>query len=639
MSLGRKPLLLEVVLALGFVMLLTPVTLPVVSHLGLPGLQYDEALGAAPAMRFLAGGGPAEPMQIGPSVIHPFGRPLPVMLMAYIGPIKPLAQLPWLAGTTPSPGTPAVMTREALVERTRRVRWMALGAVLANLALTAWLVRRLWGPVESFLAVVLLLLDPSWIFYLTRDAGPAVLAILLKLATLVLGLTWWRRGGLGWLGGAAFAAGLGISHKVDFLWWLVSLGIVLVLLAGRPRRLARWSPSAEDPPPSTALRAGGRQWTVGALGLLLGSAPVVTFNLATGGATFAPLVERLGQSGPGSVAALPASLLRRLGQIPELLSGEAVGRLFFYDPSLGGGRGAGAVSLLGALATFLILASALGLVLRGGGAWLAALRAERPTDAGRHLAGLGLVLIPAGVLLASTLSPTTLGSHHLLMLYPELWVMVAVALGSLWHRGEPVEAGEAVADPGGGRRPGPGRSAVRQGAVRGVVVALVAAVLAGQLMVGHRVHERLETTGGVGFWSDAIVPLARDLARRGEPVVLLDWGFTNNLIVLGGSRLALEPAYRELWRHPPSPELVDPYLRLGGLYLTHPPRFAKYRQMEDWLHERARLRGWHVTVEQRFHQRDGREVYRLLRVVRVPRDLDFLPLDFFAIEPVVASEP
>ena len=148
------------------------------------------------------------------------------------------------------------------------------------------------------------------------------------------------------------------------------------------------------------------------------------------------------------------------------------------------------------------------------------------------------------------------------------------------------------------------------------MVLLVGAVnLTAVLHIDHK----LQTTGGTGFWSDAITELADDLEVRGERVVLLDWGFTDNLIVLTEGRVALEPAYRELWRRPASqremPEILAPYIEPGALYLLHAPGFARYRRMPDLFRAAAEEQGLSESIEARFHQRDGREVYRLVRLV------------------------
>lgn len=517
-------------------------------RLSLPGLQYDECLAAAPAVSFVRGTELAEPMHIRPSVIHPFGRPLPVMIMPYIGPVKTLLHIPFFTVFGISTVT---------------VRLLPLLAGLASLVLTGWIARRLWGRAVANLTMLLLALDPSWVFYITRDVGPAALAVLFKLLAVAAGLRWWQDRRLWDLAACGFFLGLGISHKVDFLWVVAALAVPLAVLA--PRELAD--------------RLHGqflRTITTGSIALLLGAAPIVAFNLATGGHTFGPFVQRLFATGPQSLlGGFFTALGTRLEQTAGLLDGGLVHRVFFGTPGPGGGWAW--------LVPALVAASLI---------WL--LVAPRRSSATRL--GRALMLHVAVLLVASCFSPTALGPHHLLTLYPALHLAMAVAAVDLCRR-----------------------FAASRTVLAGVSAALVLLVGAVNLTAVLGIDQKLRTTGGTGFWSDAVTALADDLEARGEPVVVLDWGLVNNLIVLTEGRVALEPAYRELWRRPASqremPEILAPYIEPGALYLLHAPGFARYRQMPDLFRAAAEKKGLAESIEARFHQRNGQEVYRLVRLV------------------------
>lgn len=548
-------------------------------HLELPGLQYDECLAAAPAVNFVQGTERAEPMQIRPSVIRLWGRPLPLMVMSYIGPVKTLAHAPFFAALGISP---------------RTVRLMPVLAILASLLLAWWLARRLWGPRVAALTAVLVALDPSWVFYLSRDVGPAALAVLLKLAALGLGLGWWSRGrsrsGRWYLAGSALCLGLGVSHKVDFLWVVAALLVPLAVLAGR----------------QTRCRLDRRGVILALSAFLVGAAPVVAFNLVTGGHTFSPFLEDLLTGGrPEQPGGLGAALGTRLEQLAGLSSGGVVQALF-------SGGGGGLPGGSGTLRT----------VPGGGAGWLRILPALTWSGASVWLLGAWLgdrrgrrleltLLLHAGVVLgASCFSPTALNPHHLLTLYPVFQLMVAVALADAvrW-----------------GRRTG------RTGSAQAAVLLAVALVVTANLASVSAIQRALRTTGGTGYWSDAIYQLAQDLEERflapgrsgagalsGERLRIMDWGFTNNLIVLTEGRLPMEPVYRQLWRRPASVALflaeVDPDAR----YLFHASAFSLYDRVPELFAAAAARRDLVPVVEERYHQRDGREVYRLVRLVASP---------------------
>ena len=535
-------------------------------RLSLPGLQYDECLAAAPAVNFVRGVENAEPMLLRPSVIRPFGHPLPVMVMPYIGPVKTLLHAPFFALFGISTVT---------------VRLLPLTAGLASLVLTWWICRRLWGRRVAHLAVALVALDPSWVFYLTRDVGPAALAVLFKLAAVALGIRWWRDGG-GWsLAGAGFLLGLGVSHKVDFLWVVAALAVPLAVLAPRElgSRLRGWSP------------------VTGGVALLAGAAPVVAFNLATGGHTFGPFLERLLVSERGRfLGGFFEHLGTRLEQVAGLLNGQAVDRLFFAEPRPGA---------WGGVVPAVLVASLVGLAVFTLRPLFQRSSSRRPSSS--FSPTLGLLLHLVVFLAASCFSPTILQPHHLLALYPALHVAMALALVELmrWSR----FLGQ-----------GPPRGAVTavRGTALGVAALGVTAVLAANVTAVAAIHGALRETGGVGAWSDAVGELAEDLEKRdeAEPVVVLDWGFTNNLIVLTEGEVPLEPAYRELWRHPPAPELFMPHLGPGRLYLLHAPPFTRLQEAPELFRRAVAEHGLRPVVETRFEQRNGREIYRLVRLVR-----------------------
>ena len=529
-------------------------------QLHLPGLQYDECLAAAPAVNFVRATEVSEPMQVGPSVIHVFGRPLPVMTMTYIGPVKTLAHVPFLAALGTSPHS---------------VRLMPVVAVALSLLVSWGICRSLWGRRVGLLVATLVALDPSWVFYLTLDVGPAALAVLLKLLAVAAGIGWWRHGpsprGQLYLGAAALALGLGISHKVDFLWVVAALVVPLMAFAGR----------------DTARRVTRRGAVLASICLLAGSAPIVVFNLATGARTFTPLLSKLvSGDGTGSSDSVVSALFLRLQQLAGLLSGTTVEQLFTASPVATDG-----VAWLRFLPP---------LAMAGAGAWLVVLCVKRRRE---DRIEASLLIHVAIVWMASCFSPTDLRAHHLLTLYPVPHVVLAVGLAK--------QLGS--------------KAALTRRALASLVVA---GVLIANLVSVVTIHRNLRLTGGIGYWSDAITDLADDLERlvllddhcvdhprAPQRVRVMDWGFTNNLIVLSDGRLPLQPVYRQLWRQPPSLAVVLPAIAEDALYLFHSPEFTLYQELPELFEAAASLQALRPIVEASYVQGDGREVYRLLRLV------------------------
>jgi hypothetical protein len=462
---------------------------------------------------------------------------------------------------------------------------MPVVAVALSLLVTWAICRALWGRRVAIIAAALVALDPSWVFYLTRDVGPAALAVLLKLLAVAAGIGWWRHGrsarGRLWLAGGALLLGLGVSHKVDFLWIVAGLLVPMLVLAGR----------------SAARRLDLGSGLLAAATFLVGAAPIVAFNIVTGGRTFTPFVAKLvSGDGTGDSPGVLSALLVRLRQLAELPTGATVERLF--TATLGATDG---TLWLRLLPTGAVVAASV---------WLVVCCWRRRPGSRLHAA---LLLHMAVVLAASCFSPTALNAHHLLTLYPAVHIVVAIAIARLL---QPTA--------------GAGTHLLGTLVLTSVLLANAASVV--------QIHRALHTTGGVGYWSDAIVELANDLERRLpqrstatqpagslEPVRVMDWGFTNNLIVLTEGRVPLEPVYRRLWRHPPSLGVVEPTISAGALYLLHAPELTLYEELPPLLDAAASRHGLAPVVEASYGQRDGRTVYRLVRLRRHSPRVDHPP--------------
>lgn len=257
-------------------------------YLNLPGLNFDECIGAAPAVAFLEGSG-IEPMQINPSIIQVFGRPLPLMVMTYIGPVKTILHILTYSVFGISAGT---------------TRLLPVLCVLGALFVLMTVVNQQTGVGDRTLA--LLAVHPAVTIYLTRDVAPAAFAVL-ALSVVLWGFFKYRdTGKFKFFILSALFSGFGVSHKVDFIWVVFSLTLAAFLIYRIRLSISQ-------------------MWRLTGV-FLLGAAPIVAFNLATWGLTGQQFYSF-------SLLAVPEAVLARFKQFFELLSADWLSSYFTGTPT------------------------------------------------------------------------------------------------------------------------------------------------------------------------------------------------------------------------------------------------------------------------------------------------------------------
>ncbi|MDW8292543.1 MAG: glycosyltransferase family 39 protein [Anaerolineae bacterium] len=338
-------------------------------NLHLPGLQYDEAADAVPAIEVLQGAEPSAARNL-----TVFGRRLPLMMLHHIGPTTIYTSLVGLAVLG--------ISVEAL-----RVSQLTVGA----LALVGvWLLARSWfdGRVAA-LAVLLCATSPPFVWW--SRAGANWTVPLLPIALFMwLALThWWRKGSTWALVVAAFLFGLGLMTKILFIWWLAPT--VLVGLVALWRRRSHLE---------ARLCALGGTWLLAPLGFVLGAAPLIVYNLPNG-ETIRFIVANAVQTrvyGHNNLDFL--NNLRVV--LVEFLRVMGSDTIHFLAPA---GVPLGAGLFVAAL-------------LYGIGRWV-----RRPTS----LARVVLVLTPLTMLPQSTVSTSSIGATYLFTMLPFAWLLVAGA--------------------------------------------------------------------------------------------------------------------------------------------------------------------------------------------------------------------
>jgi 4-amino-4-deoxy-L-arabinose transferase-like glycosyltransferase len=534
-------------------------------QIDLPGLSYDEALDATPAMQTV--------LDLPLDVVDTFtlaGREWPLMVMPYVGP------------TTSYLVMPAFALFEITVS-TLRIANILLG--LATLLLAWGFLRDFLDGRVAALSVLLLAVNPTFIFW-TR-IGAIVSLPMLPLSIVVLWSLWrwYSRGRTSYLLLAAFCLGLGLSTKLLFVWLWVGLAAAWLLLSpwlrpGKGWAAWRW-PLERSTPVLLALAAAM---------LLLGSAPLLLYNLHDLG-TVQVLTANLTQTqlyGVDNLNVLANLRTVFLDDFSTLLRGA-----WWSGPS-----GELHVNRL-ALPAFLLAAGALPLFNWRG----------RLIYRARRLA-LFYVLI-AAIVAQSAVTVSSLGATHLMILWPMPQALTAAALIN--------GAAVLLARP-------PGRRWLWLGLAGAVALALIAA----ELRTTWQYHQALQRSGGAGWFSDAIYDLADDLeAVHDTPIIALDWGFRRSLQLLTQERVNPEERFSYTAQPEPVVEMFINWRVTQGpaLYLLHTPAATAFPGHREVFEDAAYRHRLAPTLWKRYHQRDGEPVIEVFTLEPVSRAFEVPAMD------------
>jgi 4-amino-4-deoxy-L-arabinose transferase-like glycosyltransferase len=542
-----------------------------------PGLEYDETIFVNAALGDIDG-------TFVEWSIPFFGRRLPVMLMTYVGALKSWLYAPVFAVA----GTGAAAIRGPAV---------LLG--LLAIVLTYRLVRAQLGLSVALVSTTLLALDPAFIFPVRLDWGPVALMTLLKMAALCLLWRWLEGGGTWRLALAAFAMGLGLFDKVVFVWFLGAMAIAVPLAFWRKLRP----------------RLDRRSVAAFLAGFALGAAPFLAYNaLHPFRSLEGPAVRSVGAG---------AYLKYRIWLFRGTLNGTSTASVV-NDQSLE--QLVPSVQKLGAADSGLVAWLCRHYPLRGTlSAWglAGALAALAALALAGRLDGAPVVLFHALELLLTALfigmTPQATGPHHAFMIQPFPQILVATALCQL---------GTLLPTLGSTLR-ACGR--VAAGAAFALLVGANAAVDLFYL-------ESFRLQGGAGKWSDAIYDLARWAGEQSDRTFLLmDWGFSCQLLALSGGRIHKEEAFTRILLAPDMPaqvaELERSFDRPNAILIFHAPRYETYPVLR--VLNQALARGTHHVRSVRvFRERGGAPIYIALEAASgsVPGMSDLVNPDFMGYE-------
>jgi 4-amino-4-deoxy-L-arabinose transferase-like glycosyltransferase len=528
-------------------------------NLRLPGLQYDEAADAVPAIQVLN--------NTEPSAIHNitlFGKQWPLMLLHHIGPTSIYTSLIGISIMG--------VSVEAL-----RITQMLIGATALVLL---WLLARSWfdGRVAA-LAVLLCASAPVFVWWSRAGANWTVPLLPLSLGMLLALTRWWRTGSMWALALAALCFGLGFTTKILFVWWVAPLAIAALI--ARHKFFA------------SLRRVGAMGWLFALTALVIGLLPFLIHNIPNFD-TFRFIASNAGQTriyGHNNLDVLN-NLRFVLDQFVRAMAGDT---LHFFAP---------AGVLCGGIAFVLALIVEIVVLIR--------------KPATRTLPRWLLVLTPLTVLPLSTVSTSSIGATYVFLIVPLAWLLIAVAVAdvaeaiprfssSMGQLSCTCTSDGHVHD---SNLPSPlVRGWGWVNALRFIAPAIAIVLIAANLITNIAILNFFSQTGGRGFWSDSVYALADTLQTRfgSRPIRAMDWGFRRTIEFL--TKDAVRP--QEMFEYAPQPSaqfanMSTVLLRNpDNVYLFHAPHTTAFGGHWEMFERAAMKSRKQLVLEQTLTERDG----------------------------------
>ena len=532
----------------------------------LPGLHYDEAFEAVPAMQLLR----QLPVTAFRNSGIQFGDQLfPLMTQDYIGAVNTYLAIPFIAlfGAT----TTAL-----------RVMSILVGGI--TIWLTYSLCYTLTGNRYVGLAAALLLaVDPTFVFW--NRQGVFVTAV---TATLGVAATfcWVRRrqsGAPGWSMAGAFLVGLGLYAKFLFLWLigaLLAAGLILNLAQLLKSRHTLWA----------VVKSRQAEILGGILAFLLGCWPLIVYNIQTMG-TILNISENAATSYYGvSNLAFGPNLWARIGQFVAVLHGS---HLWYLGDIITNPLS----SLLFGLALVVVIVL---LATRKTGPVSNDPEKQLFPQPGAQKVVMFPFLVIGLVICFSVGTVSALWSTHFAILMP--WPAIALSISG-WY----IYAAF--------------RSITLQNSnikLTGLVWVALGLLVATNLLSVIRYHRVLTVSGGLSSHSDAIYRLSDWLAQRDQSqVVAMDWGLAAPVTYLTNGQVAPVEIFGYAWQ--PNADLTNRLERFiaqpGSLYLWRAPDEIIFDRSQEFkaLYRPLKLE---ENIEAAFYERSGRPLLGVTRLVK-----------------------
>ena len=392
--------------------------------------------------------------------------------------------------------------------------------------------RRLLGLSAALIAAPLLGLDPSFYLISVLDWGSCVPSFLCRFCGYYFLFLWWhgKKTRYGFL--AAFILGLGFFNKIDFVVILMCCGIAAAAVYGK-EILA-------------SIRSFPGRYILLCLGFFLGASPMAL-----------KIWMILQSLFTGQISRNEHEILEKFNTTLSMYDGS-----YMYRLMQAGGKfdtmytqPASVWSPFGIVVVFSCIILLFGIVQRKG---------EMPERRTMAFILISTFLLTAGV----SLLPGAVRIHHATLVYPFPHLIVVSAITMLW-RAVPAFS-------------------MSTRSIRICAGGIAVMVVVGHLLAILKTEDLMESTGGRGNWSDAIVTFCNEVKGHTElTVVSLDWGFNEQLSFLGNGVQLSEP----LWDNRNIPILPN------SVYLVHPPEYSLFPQGLEFMSMAGQQPPRNVTIK------------------------------------------
>jgi len=534
-------------------------------QIDLPGLHYDEAFEAVPAMQLLRH---LPVTAFRNSGIQLGDHLFPLMTQDYIGAVNTYIAIPFIAlfGAT-----------------TAALRIMSILIGMATIWLTYSLCYALTGSRPVGLAAALLLaVDPTFIFWNRQGVFVTAVTATLGVAATFCWLRRWQTGATRWSMAGAFLFGLGLYAKFLFLWLIAALvGAVLIL------NLSQIINSRTTAVRILRIQKAEILW--GGAAFLLGCWPLIAYNVQTMG-TFLNITENAATSyyGVNNLAFGP-NLLERIGQFVTVLHGS---HLWYLGDIITNPLS----SLLFGLALLIVIV-------------LLAMRKHIDTPNHPEKSSLPrptpqkVVLFPflviGLVICFSVGTVSALWLTHFAILMP--WSAIALSISG-WYIHSALRSFRFQ------------NSTIKPTVLVWVCLGLLATTSLFNVIRYHRV---LTVSGGLSSHSNAVYHLSSWLADRAPAqVVAMDWGLAAPVTYLSNGRVAPIEIFGYAWQ--PNSDLAA---RLDS-FINQPASLYLWRAPDEIIFDRSqefkslyRPLNLEENIEAAFYERSGRPLLGVTRLV------------------------
>jgi len=536
-------------------------------NLRLPGIQYDEVYYVPPAAALLKNQLDADYVMLDPSVIHLFGKPLPLMFNYYTSFFRTYLTLP-------------VFALFGIGVETIRGSSIALG-VGALIFFIAFARRLTKNSAIAFAAGLMFALDASFVAYVRNDFAVVATMMALKGVVLWALLRWWQEGEAKYLYLGVFFTGLGITDRASFLW--IPMAIIATLILIYRKNLVDEIRRRLD---ST------KKIFLSCVSLGIGASIFLAFNVATRGGTFTPMAGNFGEtSGGTNNFAFLENFYLRLQMLADVLGGGYFNHFIAGEKAyqttawnFSGSPLSWLVPLAFVYFFIKMIAEGLYKFARSG----APKANQKP---------LLFILIMTFVLLAlSCFTPTLHRGHQLLMLYPLPHLLVAMfVFDAIKLFAQKVKTLNAAA-------------------VNFIVLVFILLICAASARQVFTYHAMIKETGGRGAWSDAIYQIVEEVDRHPErAVVCMDWGFNANILSLTKNPVKTIRNYYPDTRR--TPEKLSELFDGTHTFLFHASEYSLMPGPRGDFARAVALSGARVDTLRLFYQRDGRLLALLVRAL------------------------